>query len=1255
MAKKSPKNKNISGRNKPKFDVGGINPDPNQSTNQWLASMRAPFITPSQQMFPFKMDRGMPDFSGALPQGTYSPVGAPQGTITSGNQTYAPGSYYTGYEGQYDVDPNQFGVQQGPQTKERATELGYEEPENEKPKSSFEALKWNDAVRAGLYGANAFLRKQDTIRNQQNFQNRLRNVFTQQPIWDPNHLWGPDSNQGSQYQSLMRYGQEGMIMAKNGANIRRTASPNFGDVEVEGGEFIQLPDLSTQHVQGPSHAKGGVHTSLPEGTRVFSDYLKPKGSKKTYAQIAKKYDTEKYQKVLDNPYASEPDRKTAQLMFRRNQSILNELFADQQIQNGNSDGTDQAQEAMPQQMQQMQMMGKFGLDLRRGESLSFTDPFEYGGEYLGGTAEFGYGGYYQDGGQFPMMGDNASTFYGNVTYPNYDNNGFYDTMGSPYFQMGGYTAQEGDEQVEMEAEARLKAQEDAAINEGAPVSTNPNAYNDDASFGQNYISDLTPGFPPTSKVEVPQANPMVNQEELAAALDKNMPLTAPREEQETEEEENRPMTFEEFKETQPKNLSNPKLQKLYKDYIAGVYEIETEQETEESEDDYSPLEAFKKAGYLQEGGYYSPEGKKYKIPKGTVVKEEGDKTIKAGDYVKRNDGTVVKVSKIQATRMAKSTSSSKAKDYAEGRLYLQGWSEESPENAAKLKLAEDAIARGIKAGQIKETKPSGWKTGDPTQITILGNFKPSFKERMAISEVVNKTGKGFGTNSYQIVGQKATDGYAKPDQQGNYKGTGSFVGGMTPQDYEQRATYERALAEGMTEQQAEALATTTDSKQQIENRRRYLNEIGYNVDDVPNSVLGKDDFYKSNYTDVTKAIENTFTQAGFRPAIGDDQLSGWEHYDAASYARNPSYANIEVEEPPGEIPPGNTYPRIPPFEQVPSTPGKFQAYQAIPEALGYLSGLSPYSYYTPDYTHTEIAPPTLNIDPELQSINDALQSTIRQSTGNASVDNSRRAALFNQALSAKQNAFARKENYDAQARFQADQYNAQARDLENYRDVTSAANVYNEYMAAAQDAAERERLSAISNLVNKKAGHDAAEYLKMMYFTTMYPQYYYEGTDRRNPIKFNPHAQEFYSKMAKMYPNQVPLDQASQAVPVSGGTPVVTAKGTPLAFDQNGNPLPAPAAPTTGGSFMNPQGYPVTPQSYMWNQPQMNPNINYPNFGPTYNVPNYPAAAPDGAPVIIPEESDWNWNNADELKFGGMIYKKSKNSRNSKNSKKSKK
>ena len=72
-------------------------------------------------------------------------------------------------------------------------------------------------------------------------------------------------------------------------------------------------------------------------------------------------------------------------------------------------------------------------------------------------------------------------------------------------------------------------------------------------------------------------------------------------------------------------------------------------------------------------------------------------------------------------------------------MFLQGWAEESPDNAAKLKLAEEAIAKGIKAGQIEEKKPTGWKEGDPTQITIKGNFKPSFKENREESRELNTT------------------------------------------------------------------------------------------------------------------------------------------------------------------------------------------------------------------------------------------------------------------------------------------------------------------------------------------------------------------------------------------------------------------------------------------------------------------------------------------------------------------------------------
>ena len=339
-----------------------------------------------------------------IPQvGAYDPTNSPYGTITSGDASYAPTSFnmqtpFSSYESNFDADPTQLGVQQGPVTKQRAQELGYKEQTiNNRWRNPFENVKGNEGIQLGLYGVDAFLRKQDAIRNQQNYQNRLRNVFTQAPLYDYNALYGPDASGGTQYQSL--------IMAKNGANIRKGTSPAITDVEVEGGEFIQLPDLSTQHVQGPSHAKGGVHTNLPEGSRVFSDYLKPMNSKKTYAQLAKKYDTDQWEKILKNPFASDVDRNTATQMYKRNASILNELFNDQQIMNGNSDGTDQAAEVNGYQEQETEMegmeqeaqmtpeaVGKFGLDLKKGEKLSFTDPFEYGGTYYGGPAEFQNGG-----------------------------------------------------------------------------------------------------------------------------------------------------------------------------------------------------------------------------------------------------------------------------------------------------------------------------------------------------------------------------------------------------------------------------------------------------------------------------------------------------------------------------------------------------------------------------------------------------------------------------------------------------------------------------------------------------------------------------------------------------------------------------------------------------------------------------------------------------------------------------------------------
>jgi len=984
-----------------------------------------------------------------------------------------------------------------PESVKKAQDLSEDAPPYEAPKSKarnpFENIKWNEAIQTGLYGINAFLRKNDAIKNEQDFRRGLTKRFTQTPIYDYNTLYGPDSSGGTQYQSE--------IMAKKGANIRRGTSPLTTDVEVEGGEFIQLPDLSTQHVQGPSHAKGGVHTNLPEGSRVFSDYLKPMGSKKTYAQLAKKYDTDKWEKILKNPFASDIDRNTAQKMYQRNLSVLNELFNDQQIMNGNSDGTDQAEESNQMEMEGMEnmeqmegdeMVGKFGLDLRKGEKLSFTNPFEYGGEYMGGPAHLFHGGYYQDGGQFPMMGDNASTFYNNPTGDRSALTIGTNVMGSSNFQVGGVTGR-----------VSWSLPEDEENMFQAFYSTLPfNLQNDDETYNVRGYWDAL-GRPDEFDYSQP-----VDNRGLYSNYARN-PRTGM-----ILQGRNSP-TFEETIMEQIRQGYQPTMGP-----DGNVYTLNPNDMPQE--------------GYFADGGYYdaesNPEGyfanggtvgdgkkeyidpktnRRYKVPAGATIKKEGDQTIKAGDIVEMKDGTLRKVTSLEAKAVSKQTSSSAAQNYEEGKAYINAWASDpaAPQNAAKLKLAEDAIEKGLADGTIV------WKDKNKGQVEITGEFKPSFRERLALSEVINLSGQGFGTSKYQIVGQKATPGYSKQtDRQVKDPKTGkvrtektwqgSFVGGMTPQDYEQRATYERALALNMTDQEAEALATSTDPKQKLENRKAFLKEIGVDIQDVPETYLASDDFYKNRFNLVTQGVEKTYGQGKFRPAMGNDVLSGWEHYDAGRYSKEPVYGDLDYEP---ETPEGNQYKPSTPIKIHPSTLAKFPAYQAIPEALGYLAGLTPATYYTPDYTHTEIAPPTLNIDDELKSIDDSFLGLTKQTTGNPSLDNSRRAALFNQALNAKQQAFSRKQNFDAGARFEADKYNAAARDLENYRDVTSAAQVYNDYMQVAMDNAETERLNAIFNLTDKVARQKQSEFLKALYMTQM-PNYYYEGTDPMNPIKVNPYA-----------------------------------------------------------------------------------------------------------------------------------------------------
>ena len=82
----------------------------------------------------------------------------------------------------------------------------------------------------------------------------------------------------------------GIFQAKYGGKV---------PVEVEGGEVAETPSGQLLDFKGPSHKEGGINTSLPPGTDIFSETIKIGG--KSLAEIKKKKsrDVNKYSKDTD--------------------------------------------------------------------------------------------------------------------------------------------------------------------------------------------------------------------------------------------------------------------------------------------------------------------------------------------------------------------------------------------------------------------------------------------------------------------------------------------------------------------------------------------------------------------------------------------------------------------------------------------------------------------------------------------------------------------------------------------------------------------------------------------------------------------------------------------------------------------------------------------------------------------------------------------------------------------------------------------
>jgi len=245
--------------------------------------------------------------------------------------SYMPAPLVSNFDSFYDVDLNTPGVQQGPMTQEQMNRQMVVPQELTDRSNKPLNPDYNSMFTLGLAGISTGLNYNADLQNKQDLYRSIQNRQSQ-PLYDYNYMYGRTTSGGTEYQPIVK--------AEMGARInKRYNTPNpINNVEIEGGEFLQLPDMSTEMAYGPSHSNGGIQTSLPEGTKVFSNHLKPMGSKKTFAQMAKKYDNTEYDKIIDNKFAKQVDRDTAMLMREKNQKILDKLFMDQQLLNGNSNG-----------------------------------------------------------------------------------------------------------------------------------------------------------------------------------------------------------------------------------------------------------------------------------------------------------------------------------------------------------------------------------------------------------------------------------------------------------------------------------------------------------------------------------------------------------------------------------------------------------------------------------------------------------------------------------------------------------------------------------------------------------------------------------------------------------------------------------------------------------------------------------------------------------------------------------------------------
>jgi hypothetical protein len=662
-------------------------------------------------------------------------------------------------------------------------------------------------------------------------------------------------------------------------STRRTLQPvdwEDATIEAEKGE-VAYGDINgdkfseTYVIGGKRHSDGGTPLNLPAGTFIYSDFNemkikdpnilamfgkevgKKRKSKKGYtpATLAKQYDINKYRMILDDKDSDKHDRETAQIMIEEYQDKLAALALAQESMKNFEQGIPQV--AMP-------YLQKRGL---QEQDIMPTHQMPDGTTMPGATHQ-----------EQPMMAQqggwnsvpNLSRFIpvaqkgvtGNEPYWQKGINDVMSRLAKHHENEGLYG--KGDV-----ADEFMYAFPKEMRGEGQPANT----YN-----LQDMGLKRGEGYPIPSDMFGMQEylNAIMNEQGIDARS--NMPLAdtsgAPFNQPNygpipTYE---RPATFEDV-DVDPRNAAVEDMKSV--DLMKRV------NDTIVNKKGGGSIQKYQKKGEVTYKTYEETD-----LPEGTVIMDYYSPFTKVGDYVRLSDGTIRKV-KSKGVEQAQSTQTATGTiaDYTA-----------TTEGKSTVDRANQIIEQGIKDGTIK-------KLGNGN-IRIMGDFSPSFRDRIILSRALNASGKKFGTDKYKVAKQSFTKGYSKA---GKAKGSGNFVAGFTPEDYEKRFMFELMTGSGADDETAfnRIDEIYTDPTRKAQARKMYLQTIG--VLDAEGKKDGKeytddellsDDFYKQNYADVTKGVESTLGESGFRPVIGNEQLSGFEHFDALGIRQPLDYEGEEA-------------------------------------------------------------------------------------------------------------------------------------------------------------------------------------------------------------------------------------------------------------------------------------------------------------------------------------------------------------------------